>query len=348
MTDHYSDTNYVSSYAADPVAYQQQVEIPASRGQSFWSWFLVVWIVIIVIGVLIWFIIWSTRTNNNGTNSNALNITGSRFTATSDTSITATWISVGDPADIVTLYVNPTGQPMTFTPAGQPQGTYRSSTPVNSSSKSATVGGLTTGATYDARLVVTNPNLPGQSNTSPHQSGIVVTAPLVVPTKFSMQASGQQGQISYYPSSAPTTAVYNLAGSTNFLFHQDPDGYICTAGAAQTLAANSPCGDNSYVLYSKASTSGLATGEVGIIQKSQLTTSAQQDSAKWRYNNTGNNEWCLASSTTQCMTYDPNSAKFAVNPANGAIGATGANVVTGQTVTITPQGTRWVNQSFSN
>jgi hypothetical protein len=335
------------------------MNVPASRGTSVWSWLLVVIAVLVVIGFIIWYIIWSTKTNNSGGISTALTITGVQFSVVNDTTIQATWATVGDPADVVIMYANPTGQTMKFDKSGNPLGSYSKSTPVATPNTSASIGGLTSGSTYDAVLVVTNSNFPGQCNTGQHQSGLVLSPRGTVPIRFSIQAAGQGGQIRYYPSTSnPSVVAYTLNDATvaGTLFHQDSDGYICATNQSQTLTASTSCDNGSYVLYSKPTTNG--TNELGIIQKSQLATSALP-TAKWQYNAGGKNEWCLFGSS-QCMTYDPKSPTISVNTGTSTTTTTAAGttttttntnnfvpLITNQKVTVTSQGTRWNNQNYT-
>ncbi len=322
--------------------------VPASRGTSVWSWLLVVIAVLVVVGFIIWYIIWSTKTNNTGGISTALTITGVQFSVINATTIQSTWTKVGDSGDIVIMYANPTGQTMKFDKSGNPLGTYSKSEPVATPNTSASIGGLTSGSTYDAVLVVTNSKYPGQCNTGQHQSGLVLSTRGNVPVRFSIQAAGQGGQIRYYPAAMnPSVVAYTLndASVAGTLFHQDSDGYICTTNQTQQLTTSTKCDDGSYVLYSKPSTNG--TNELGIIQKSQLATSSLTN-AKWQYNGSGKNEWCLLGSS-QCMTYDPKSPTISVNAGTTTTTTTTNSVplITNQKVTVTTQGTRWNNQNYT-
>ena len=363
-----TDQSYV---VLDPSTGQEtEVMDPNKSKTSWWAWALIFVAVAAIIGFLIWYIIWSTRTDNTGATNTALSITGPQFSVLSETSIGATWSGVGDPTnDVVTLFVNPSGQDMNFSNSGQPLGNYFQSSPVSTPGLSASIGGLTPGATYDARLVVTNSKIPDESNAKPHQSGLT-TSSSVLPDKFTISASCQNGQIRYHPSTInPSVVTYTLNNSnpSGSLFHHDSNGFICTTTQGQQLPPNSMCEDGSFVLFSKPSITGLATSELGIIQKSPDQTTR----AKWQYNNGGQNEWCLIGSN-QCMTYDPNSPTIPLNitstdgtgiangtasgfvvAADGTVVAAGTTtngffpLITNQPVTVSSQGTKWGNQPFA-
>ncbi len=304
----------------DPATGQEtEVADPNKSKTSWWAWGLIFVAVAAIIGFLIWYIIWSTRTDNTGATDAALSITGPQFSVLSETSIGATWSGVGDSNDVVTLFVNPTGQDMNFSKSGQPLGNYSQSLPISTPGTSASVGGLTPGATYDARLVVTNSKIPNESNAKPHQSGLTASSPS---DRFTIQASGQKGQIRYHPAAnSPSVVTYTLNNSNpnGSLFHHDTDGFICATNQIQPLTSTSLCEDGSFVLFSKPSITGLATTELGIIQKSQLSTTDQTTRAKWQFNN-GDQKWCLIGTTNQCMTYDPNSTTIPLNITTNANG----------------------------
>jgi hypothetical protein len=321
--------------------------VTTKTGTSVWSWVLLVVATLIVIGFVIWYIFWTTKTNNNsGIYPSALNITGTKIVVLSDTSIRATWTSVGDAADKVILYVNPTGSTMKFDSSGKPLSNYKSSPVVTSPTTNATVTGLVSGGTYDAVLVVTNPNYPNNANTSHHQSGLVLVSRGSVPNRFSISASGQGGQIRYSSSSTPTNPItgpnqvfYTLNDSTvpGTLFHQDSDGYICATTQNKPLLPTDLCTDNSYVLYSTSS------NQLGIAQMQQLKDSGiPLSNAKWQYNAGGQNEWCLiGTGTNRCMTYDLKNSPQVTSTTSTT------PPITNQVITVSNQGTSWTNQAYN-
>ena len=254
--------------------------------------------------MLIW---WGTSgSGTDGGDTGPLSITGSEFKAISATSIQATWSAVGNANDIVTLYVNPTGKEMKFNPNGTPVGSYSISGPVSGNTRSATVTGLKTRATYSAVLIVTNPNVAG-FNGHHHESGITVSPPLTSGNKFFIQAAGQSGSITYSPVPGPNTVTYS-SGTLNMnqsLLHRDKNGFICATTQTEPLTQDSLCEDGSYVLYADSS---VGTANLSIKRKQDLTTE-ETGNAQWVYNSTGDNNWCLQGvatsgvATSRCMLF---------------------------------------------
>ena len=285
-----------------------------TKGTDTGSWILgIVIAVLVIIGIIV--IIWWATSGSGTSNGDTgpLSISGSDFKAVSATSIQATWTAVGNATDVVTLYVNPTGEEMKFNANGSPVGSYSTSGPVSGNTRSAsgntgsaTVSGLKSRSTYDAILIVTNPDVSG-FNGHHHESGITVSPPLTPGNKFFIQAAGQSGSITYSPVPGPNTVTYS-GGTLNMnqsLLHRDKNGFICATTQTEPLTANSLCEDGSYVLYADSST---GTANLSIKQKQNLTRE-EMGNAQWVYNSTGDNNWCLQGvptsgvATTRCMLF---------------------------------------------
>lgn len=324
-----------------------------NQGSSMWTWILIIIaIVVIIVGVVL--IIWwatSGGSDDNNTDTGTLAIVGSEFVTNSSTTITSTWTRVGDVGDVVTMFVNPSGQEMKFDKNGSALGSYFTSGPIVSPGTTATVVNLKSNVTYDAILIVTNPKVSG-FNGSHHASGIVPSSPIVPGTKFTISSSAQGGQISYTPSSStvvptpPPLVSYklNTSNPNNSLFYRDPNGYICATSQSELLTTTSECADTSFVLYSQELLGSTGNTNLAMIRKSDLSDIT---TAQWKYN-TGN-EWCINSdsSTQRCMLYDP--SFVALIPANGSTTTldTIQPIDTDQPIFITSgTGSRWKNQPF--
>lgn len=349
----------------------------ATPGTPWWAWLLIAIAVAAVIGFLIWFIIWATSTDNPAADNDALRITGVEYKVLSSTSIGATWIGVGDPNDIVTLYVNPSGQDgMKFSREGIPLGQYTVGGPVPGSSLAVVASGLQIETTYDAVLVVTNDNLPDIAHAGSIESGLHTTSHAEHGAKFQVIAMNQGGSINYNltpPNGIPPVVSYNRSTSNpnNSLFHHDNEGFICATTQGQSVVADTPCADGSSVLYSGAPNLGVAavTGiatqsQLRIAQKSTLTTE-QLANARWAYNGKGDNEWCLVNGNG-CMTYDVESPDIvliapatgttilATTPADGTtvVVATDStfdtvNPAGNQAIFVSSTGSKWRNEKFA-
>lgn len=341
-------------YVADPMMDQNYSAEPESSGTSSLVWVIIVVVVIIVIVGIILLIWWATRTSDNGTDTGPLAITGSNFRVLSSTSIGATWTRVGSDKDIVTMYVNPSGEEMKFDSTGQPLGSYSTSGSVASPGTTATVTNLTPNASYDAVLIVTNPDVTG-FNGSHHESGITTSTTLPPGAKFNITAAAQSGHIHYDINTPPTasTVSYSLANATtnDSLFMRDSDGYICATTLSEPLTPDSKCADGSSVLYASTST---GTSDLSIALKSSLAT-AELNNARWSYNANGDNKWCLTDpgSTSRCMLYSVNSpilltpATTTTTSVTAAVNPLVEDISTDQPIFVTTGGSKWTNTQVS-
>jgi hypothetical protein len=363
----YDDNNFNAAVIDPDVANMSE-----SSGTSMWVWVIIVIVVIVVIAGVIAIIWWATRKGPSSPNGpGPLSITGTDFTAVGANSIRATWTSVGDENDLVTLFVNPTGKEMKFDRDGNPLGNYRSSGAVSTPGTSATVGQLNSGVSYDAVLIVTNPNV-GGANKAHSESAITPIATIPPGAKFNISASGQTGHI-HYNRPSPNQVSYSLqAASVNdSLFMRDSDGFICATNLISPTTATTMCGDNQAVLYA-STTSGTSTLNIGI--KSSLD-STQLSQARWVYNSTGDNKWCLTGNG-RCMDYsvnnpvllqpvDSNGNGFTplnpvgsgttngfttLNPVGSGITPVTSSVedtTKNQVIFVSPEGSKWVNTQIN-
>ena len=351
--------------------HHQLVYIPASenseaapvntgnQGSSTWTWILIVIAIIVIIVGVVLIIWWATSGgDDNGSDSGTLAITGVDFVTNTSTSITGTWTRVGSPDDIVTMYVNPSGEEMKFDKNGSPLGNYSTSGRIVSPGTTATVTNLTPNATYDAILVVTNPNV-SCFNGSHHQSGITPSPPLAPGTKFNIASSAQKGQITYTPSSVsgqPPDVTYklNVNNPNNSLFFQDSNGFICATTQSELLTTDSECADNSFVLNAgtlSTGTTSTGTTNLTFIRKSDLTDTTSAF-AQWTFNN--GQEWCVNSNTAtpRCMLYTVSSPVL-LTPANGTTTTNGTTTIepieSDQNIFVTTgSGSMWNNTKFTN
>ncbi len=341
-----------------------------SPSTPWWAWVLIIITLGAIIGFVIWFIIWSTSTDNSGSSISELDISGTEYKVLSTTSIGVTWTAVSNPNDEVTLYVNPTGESMNFTTSGSPLGKYHSSGKVpgvnpSGGTASASVSGLKDNTSYDAIVVVTNTDFPNDSHKGKVESGIHTSSSIPLGPKFIINASGQNGQINYTlspPEGIPAFVSYTRAviDPNNSLFHYDSDGFICATTQGQQITGDTMCTDGSSILYSGALSLGTTstTGFVGdsqlrIATKSSLSTTELED-AKWQYNLTGNNQWCLINGTG-CMNYDADSPDIVfvatVDPTPVpnvfAVTTDAATIPGSQAVFVSSSGSKWTNITFT-
>jgi len=277
---------------------------PGQGGSDGLFWGITIVVILVVVALIILIVWWATR-NVTEDNDSALAITGVDFSSLSSTSITATWTAVGNKDDVVVLYVKETGKDQwRFDRNGTPLGVYKNSGKIFQPNNSATVVGLKPNTNYDAKLIVTNPNVTGH-NASQSKSGINTATKVKIGGKFYIKANGQPGQISRDKDMNPTQVYYTNGGidASTSLFRCDPDGFLCGTIPGEPLTENTPCGPNNFVLYSDGTTN---TATLSTKRKSELTDE-ETENAKWEYNETGDNEWCIKGdgvsglATRRCM-----------------------------------------------
>ncbi len=245
-----------------------------------WSWFLIILLILVIAAAITFLVLWLVQRDRQ----EELQIFGVSFKVASDTSIQASWTSVGSNNDVVTLFVYETGKGIRFNNNGTPSTTVagRSSVTDPNTVKTVTVTGLIKDVTYDAVLVVTNSGISGYNGGN---TGTGLTTGSNDPgIKFTITSLGQTGQIIY--DTEDLTVEYELGSITinNNLFHFDSEVFICTTSQSQPLTSTSLCPETSFVLHDKTPTTNNT--ELGIILKIDLTTTTEENTAKLEYNTT--------------------------------------------------------------
>ena len=298
------------------------------KSSSGWHWFLIILLVLAIAAAVVFLILWLTKSEDK----KELSISGVNFKVSSSTSITATWTTTGNDKDEVTLYASPTGSSLDFDPTGKPVLTpvltitpvFNSST-VPASQKTVTVTGLATNTTYDAVLIVTNPDIKDDYGTSKFESGLHTST--VIPNKFFIQSTAG-GYIAYTPKTGPMTVGYETSklNVNHVLFHYQ-DGTLCTT----TQIGTPSCGDNSYVLYNDSN-------KLGIKQQSSID-SAEKPKALWDFDAT-TSRWCVRGDTSLCMTAP-------ITPVGTSVTFATLGAVTPlNPITLGTSGTKWKNIEF--
>lgn len=319
----------------------QYMEIPdmteAKSGGLGWLWGLLIFIILVV--AIVFLVLWLTERSKT---EKELSITGAQFSLTSNNSMQASWSAVGNPDDIVTLYVFKTGTPVKFNSDGTPSATaIATSGPINGNTTKTAVASptLTSGQAYTGYLIVTNANFP-------KTHGTPVVSPALVPNSqpsgaFNISATGQPGEIVYDITTVPTkpTVGYNFSNFIsldNNLLHHDPNGLLCTVllplHAAVTSTTTCANVGGAYLLYDPTPTS--STNQLGIEPYPQSTPTTPYDptkdtTAQWTFD-TSKNTWCLTANPTKCLQLP-----------NGSSGSTGVINIS----TSTP--TTWYNTNFT-
>lgn len=275
------------------------------------------------------------------------------------------------------MYIQKTGNPINFNSSGQPTNTsavVTSTETVNgNTTKTLTAStNIQQNVTYEAILIVTNPDFSGYHNS--------VTSKALIPGAsgnkngvFHIQAAGQSGEIVYdivpptannqsgqpdpglLPVFVPTVG-YNFSGKTTAndnLFHHDPDDLVCTVMLSQSGSVNidpgTKCGalgDNTYILYdpSLVPTSGVASGSGTLGIKKYSEAEIKNPAAKWTYDQ-NKNTICLKDYPNRCMTL-PSTTFVNTIPVNTTtfVNTTPVNttpVNTTTPITLTSPGTSW-------
>lgn len=283
-------------------------EAGTKKGGGGWIWGILIFILVVV--AIIFLILWLVERNKSASE---LTISGTQFSLTSSNAVQATWTSVGNDNDQVTLYVYQSGTPIKFNTSGtptNPSAVKAQAGPVNgNTTKTITTTALKTGVTYNGVLVVTNSNITAHNaviSDCLHAGGDIAGA-------FHIEASCQSGEI-VYDIPAVTAGIidvptvgYNFTDKTsidNNLFHHDSDNLLCTVMPSQTAAINADpttkcgaLGSSTHILYDPSISTTTTTG-LGI--KQYEASDITNTSAQWTYNKS-NNKWCLANNSAKCM-----------------------------------------------
>lgn len=294
----------------DAVYYAQAPE----HKHSGWGWFWGILAFLAIAAAVVFLILWLTK----DVDEKELDITGVQFKTNSSTSVTATWTSVNNDKDQVTMYVYPSGESINFTGNGTPiliPLDSKIAGPVNgNTTKTLTATGLTANVTYLATLIVSNPDIARY-----HKS---VTSPALVPGggtvtggAIQINANGQSGETAYELPELLTlddtnngTIGYNSTGKStlnNNHFFLDSDGLLCTVSTSLTSVVNTnptlKCGEigGSFVAYDPGS-SGPGANQVALKQYQSSDTT--NSNAKWKYDPT-TQKLCLDSSSSRCWKF---------------------------------------------
>lgn len=244
-----------------------------------WSLFITILIIVLIALVITFFLLWIGK----GTSNRALTISGVNFSLPSSDKITATWASVGSSSDVVTLYASTS--PINFSSGGFPepgQNVFLTPT-VSGSAKTLTVGGLTPNTKYYVDLVVTNPNVVGFNPTP----DIIYTGADVPSTSFIITEINTRGGISVDVNDN-TTVTYDtvINKGLNDIWTYDPQAFTLTTQGIGRFSGTTPA------LYNNNGV--LAAADLKSLQSSNMLSMAH-----WVY---VNNNWCLKSDPTKCMT----------------------------------------------
>lgn len=304
-------------------------ETPQKSGGMGWVWALLIFLVLVA--AIVFLVLWLYE-RGKSKDEEGLNITGAEFTTPTQTTIQASWTSVGNDDDVVTLYVYPSGNPtLNFNPNGSPKSggaaiVQRTSTssPNTTRTLSVTVPENTKNVVYGAALVVTNSNSP---NLSKVERGDGLSPGSEINKAFLIRKSGQStGEIVYTLPTDTTvntgTVEYNWTESTsidNILFHHDPDGYICSVMPSQSgvidVDSTTKCSDlgMAFALYDKESsttdtvlvddettTSNGSLGIERVLVNGSVNPKLKENNSLWDWNQ-NTSRWCLKNIPTKCM-----------------------------------------------
>ena len=255
---------------------------PIEKKENYnWIFYFFLFIIILaLVGILIWLLVRNRSNNNNNVNAD-LNITGVNFNLVNNNTITATWTSVGNSSDVVTLYAD-TSQ-INLNASGKPEGssTFLMSGPTAGNNRTITLTGLTGSTTYYLDLVVTNPNISGFNPTP----DIVFTSGVAPTGSFVMQQISNPGGVTL--NSNLTSVSYSLGSSKSSI--NDVWSYDSSSMNLSTVGTGINSGTTSC-LYNNG----------GILAAQNCNSVKGNANAQWTYNVRGNNRWCL-NGTQTCM-----------------------------------------------
>jgi flagellar basal body-associated protein FliL len=244
--------------------------------------FLIIVIILLLIAAIVFLILWLAKAGTQKNQKNELSISGVKFNFTAS-SIIATWDSVGNASDIVTLYADT--KPIILNAEGKPETTtIVSSGPVSGTSKTATINtGLTPNTKYYVDLVVTNPNFVG-FNPNPD---IVFTGESIPTTNFIIQEINTIGAITL--NTTDQTKVFYQTG-VNKTDISDIWTYDTTNFTISTRSLGASSTAPRPTLYNNN----------GVLAAKDATSATTDATSQWIYNVNGNNRWCIKGTIT-CM-----------------------------------------------
>ncbi len=242
--------------------------------------FFIVVIVILLLSTTVFLFLWLTKTGILNTQKKRLTITNVKFKCNG--TITATWDSVGDPKDLVTLYAA-TNNPIDFNADGTPSSPNNLVSPtVSGSAKTVSIPGAAQNTKYYVSLVVTNPDFVGFNVTS----NVISTCGNALDGNFVMQEMNTPGAVEINISD-PTRISYNTgvnkAGMNDIWMYDKTSGTISTRSTGTNSTAPRPTlYDNNGTLSAKPA------------------TPSPDANSQWTYNVDSPNSWCIKG-TTRCM-----------------------------------------------
>ena len=244
------------------------------------SSFLIVVIIVLLILTTTFLFLWLTGSGILNTQKKRLTITNVKFKCNG--TITATWDSVGDPKDLVTLYAA-TNNPIDFHADGTPSSSNNLVSPtVSGTARTVSVPGATQNTKYFVSLVVTNPDFVGFNVTS----NVISTCGNSLKGNFVMQEMNTPGAIEINTSD-PTKVSYNTGvnkAAMNDIWSYDATNFtISTRSTGTNSTAPRPTlYDNNGTLSAKPA------------------TASPDANSQWSYNIDSPNAWCIKG-TNRCM-----------------------------------------------
>ena len=246
--------------------------------------FGVIILILLLAAAVTFLILWLNSRNKKNTEVKDLEITGVKFQVNNETSVTATWESVGNSKDQVILYADTI--PINLDASGKPEPAKNpkvlSSPKVSGNAKTVTLTGLNKNTKYYLDLVVTNSDFTGFNPVSEtiHTNGNIPDG------SFIIKELHTPGGISLDVNDITKVTYDQKANKTdvNDLWSYDTKNFtISTRNLGTVSTANRPTlYNNNGVLAAKPS---------------QPTPSPD---SQWEYNTKGDNKWCIKG-TEVCM-----------------------------------------------
>lgn len=252
-----------------------------------WAIFLGILVLILLILAIVFLVLWLTKRNKNETAKKDLAITGTKFTLTTPTTLTATWDTVGISADQVIMYADT--KSINLDANGEPEPDKNpnilKSNQVAGTAKTVSISNLKLDNKYYIALVVTNKNLPGSANVETSQ---ITTHSTPIPEgEFIISETDVKGSIKLEPDKK--TVVYVSTTSSkdlSDLWKYDKTKFTLTSAAS-----------------TGSSSSTILTVESGKLAAITVDNNRQTDpriaNTEWIYDN--QNRWCLKNSPEMCM-----------------------------------------------
>ena len=254
------------------------------RQSNAFTVILIILAILLAAAAVVFLILWLVQRNKNNTNPAALSITGLNVNLQNGTTLVATWKSVGNSGDLVTLYADTI--PINLNVSGVPESNPNvlKSNTVPGSVGQVSIAKLTLNTKYYYEVVVTNPSIPG-FNPEP---GLIYTGS--IPTgNFIIQQYTTPGGITLNTADNSTVTYQTNVNKTGL---NDVWNYDTNTQAIYTYGVGK-YSQTSPALYNNNGT--LAAMDLKTLQGQSNFNNV----AKWTYNSNGT--WCLTNSPTACM-----------------------------------------------